>query len=228
MSNGGSVHTAQNVWDRVKRWLFPVLLLLLVAGGLNRLLLQPDVSQTIWLVATALGFAVLIIEIAINITRGDFALDLVAAIAMAAAVALDQGLAGIIIAIMYSGGQALESFARGRVNREMNALLAATPRTDARYGLDQLEEIPVADIALGDRLLVRRGEVERKVRELMGVVQFGDTMRERASYWRDVARNAAAVKGGSSERSWNDLMNAIESLRAAKIQEQAHNVGIAS
>ena len=72
--------------------------------------------------------------------------------------------------------------------------------------------------------LVRRGEVERKVRELMGVVQFGDTMRERASYWREAARKAVALNGGgSSERSWTNLMDAIESS-----QKQQKNPSLAA
>jgi len=159
MSNGVPLLTWQSAWEGAKRWLFPLLLLMLIAGGLLRIAGLAQHGSLVWLVATGIGFVLLSLDIAINIARGHFALDLIAAIAMGAALSLGQGLAGIIVAIMYSGGQALEDFARGRVNREMNALLAAAPRTAARYVQEQIEEVSVEAIGAGDRILVRRGEV---------------------------------------------------------------------
>ena len=60
--------------------------------------------------------------------------------------------------------------------------------------------------------LVRRVEVEAKVRELMGPnSKSGAAFRQKAWDWRDAARKAALLKGGSSERSWRELMESIRS-----------------
>jgi hypothetical protein len=48
---------------------------------------------------------------------------------MAGALVLGEPLTGIVVALMYSGGQFLESFAQGRARREMSALLARAPKT---------------------------------------------------------------------------------------------------
>ena len=49
--------------------------------------------------------------------------------AMAGALAVGETLAGIVVALMYSGGQLLEDYAAGRARREMTALLGRVPKT---------------------------------------------------------------------------------------------------
>ena len=44
---------------------------------------------------------------------------------MSAALLFGEPLAGNVVALMYAGGQLLESFAEGRARREMTALLRA-------------------------------------------------------------------------------------------------------
>jgi heavy metal translocating P-type ATPase len=143
----------------VERATFPAMLLLLAAGGLFHVLGLPQQSDICWQTGTALALAVLAVDIAYSAVRGEFALDVIAAIAMASALALGESLAGMIVAVMYSGGETLERFAQGRVSREMNALLARVPRSAMRYSGKALEEVAVEALCPGDRVLVRRGEV---------------------------------------------------------------------
>ncbi len=60
---------------------------------------------------------------------------------------------------MYSGGTFLESFAEGRARREMSDLLSRVPRTATRHRNGALDEVPLDDIAPGDLLLIRQGDV---------------------------------------------------------------------
>jgi cation transport ATPase len=53
----------------------------------------------------------------------------IALLAMAGAVLLGEYLAGAVIALMLASGRALEAHAAGRAGRELEALLARTPRT---------------------------------------------------------------------------------------------------
>ena len=64
-----------------------------------------------WAVATALVLAALVVEIVRSLSHGEVGLDLVAALSMSAALAFGEMLAGNVVAVMYAGGQFLESYA---------------------------------------------------------------------------------------------------------------------
>jgi P-type E1-E2 ATPase len=78
---------------------------------------------------------------------------------MSAAIALGQPLAGAVVALMYSGGNVLEEIAIARAEHDLRALVDRAPRDAHRRLGDRIEEVPIADVAVGDRLLVRAGEV---------------------------------------------------------------------
>ena len=116
-------------------------------------------SGWIWASSAAPVLLVLVLQIVTSLRRGDVGLDLVAALSMAAALAFGEYLAAAVVALMYAGGQYLESFAERHARREMTLLLSRTPRTAVRNRGGVLEEIELATIEPGDRLLVRRGDV---------------------------------------------------------------------
>ncbi len=114
-------------------------------------------------IAFAMGtlpvLVLLIAEMIRSLRAGAFGLDLIAALAMAAGLAMDEPLAANIVALMYAGGQYLEDYAHRRAGAEMTALLARQPRTALRHENGGLTEIPIERIAVGDLLLIRRGAV---------------------------------------------------------------------
>ncbi len=116
-------------------------------------------SGTIWAAATVPVLGALLIEIVASLRRGDVGLDIVAALAMTGALVFGEHLAAVVVALMYAGGQYLESFAERRASREMTALLARVPRTAIRQRDGRLEEVPLGAVAPEDRLLVRQGDV---------------------------------------------------------------------
>lgn len=131
----------------------------LAVGIIARLAGHDDWSGPIWAVVTVPVLVALLIEIVTSLWRGDVGLDIVAALSMSAALAFGENLAASIVALMYAGGQYLESFAERAARREMTALLSRVPRTAVRHRNGQLEEVPLDVILPGDRLLVRRGDV---------------------------------------------------------------------
>ncbi|MEX6508424.1 heavy metal translocating P-type ATPase [Jiella sp. M17.18] len=131
----------------------------LLVGGALFFVGYRDLAAIAWSTGVAAVLAVLSVEIVTSLRRGEFGLDLVAALAMASALAIGETLAAAVVALMYAGGQALEFFAQGRASRDMNALLDRAPRTALRYGGSGLETVAVGEIAVGDRLLVRLGDV---------------------------------------------------------------------
>ena len=92
--------------------------------------------------------------------RGHVGLDVLAVTAIVATVVVGEHWASLVIVIMLSGGEALEDFAAGRAERELSALLEHVPQIAHRYREDgSTEDIPVAQVAVGDRLLVRPSEI---------------------------------------------------------------------
>lgn len=118
-----------------------------------------DLYKTVWLIGVIPVLLALITEIVRSLLRGEFGLDIVAALSMTAALAFGETLAAAVVAVMYSGGTFLEGFAEGRAKREMHALLLRAPRTASRYHNSSIEEVPLESIQPGDLLLIRQGDV---------------------------------------------------------------------
>lgn len=116
-------------------------------------------ADRIWVLATLPVLAALVIEIITSLRRGRFGLDIVAALSMTAALTFGETLAACVVAVMYSGGGFLESFAEGRAMREMTALLSRVPRSALRRRGSKLDEVPLDLVQPGDILLVRQGDV---------------------------------------------------------------------
>ena len=63
-----------------------------------------------------------------DLMAGHWGLDILAVIAMAATLAVGEYLAGLIIALMLTGGEALEAWAARRATRELDTLLNRADR----------------------------------------------------------------------------------------------------
>lgn len=147
--------------DRLKSALLAIATLgLLVGLGLSVSVAGLAKLATIaWTVGVLPVLAMLLVEIVRSLLKGEVGLDIVAALSMSAALLFGETLAAAVVALMYSGGTFLESFAEGRARREMSDLLSRVPRTATRHRDGALDEVPLDDIAPGDLLLIRQGDV---------------------------------------------------------------------
>jgi heavy metal translocating P-type ATPase len=141
------------------RVLVGLILLALALGGVLHLLVPGHSGDLVWAIAIAVTLVPLTWSVARSVARGDVGVDAIALVAMAGALALGEYLAGAVIALMLSGGNALEAAAGRRARRELTALLERAPRIAHRRRGDRLEEIAVEEVRVGDRILVRAGEV---------------------------------------------------------------------
>jgi heavy metal translocating P-type ATPase len=91
--------------------------------------------------------------------RGRFATDGVATLSIVGSVALGQPLAGLVIVLMQTGGEALERYAEGRASAAVRELEKAAPRYAHRVAGETIEEILASDVAIGDVLLIRPGDL---------------------------------------------------------------------
>ena len=118
-----------------------------------------------------------------SVLRGNFGLDILAVVAMVASLLVGEYIAATIIALMLTGGEALEDYAASRAQRELTALVDKAPDTAHRITADGthadatadalasaadhdleaaglgLVDVPVTDVEVGDVLLVRPSEV---------------------------------------------------------------------
>lgn len=75
---------------------------------------RPDRAQIVRFAGVVPVLAALLVEILRSLWRGEGGLDIVAALSMSSALALGETLAAAVVAVMYSGGTFLDSFAEGR------------------------------------------------------------------------------------------------------------------
>ena len=188
----------------------------LVTSGIGR----PRLANWIWGIAILPALLTLLVEIATNIRRGNIGLDLIAALAMIGALAFGQSLAGLVIALMYSGGQFLEEFAERRARREMTALLSRVPKSALRYSRGSLEEIPLEAVAPEDRILIRTGEAV----PADGVVATGAAVLDQSA----VTGESVPVDRREGERVFSGSINlgAPFDLSVERTPEQSTYAGI--
>ncbi len=132
----------------------------ILVGGALYLSGRHAAGTDVWAAAVLVLAAELAFEVGRTVIVGHhMGVDTIALVAMVGALALGQEFAGVIIGLMFSGGQTLEEVASTRARRELTALVQRAPKvTQLRVG-DRLEQVPVAQVEAGDVVVVRTGEV---------------------------------------------------------------------
>lgn len=138
----------------VHRILLLVALAGLIAGSALAISGRPATANLAWAAATIPA-----ISIAVDLWSGRMGVDAIAFVSMSAALALGQPLAGIVVAIMYAGGNVLEHYAVGRAERDLKLLTDRAPRTAHRLLEGRVEAVAVAEVEPGNRLLLRAGDI---------------------------------------------------------------------
>lgn len=116
-------------------------------------------AQWLWAAGTLPVVAALVASMVRDFLAGRMGVDAVAFVSMSAALALGECLAGVVVAVMYAGGNVLEDYAVGRAERDLKSLLDRAPRIAHRLSGSTIEDIAIEQVAVGDVILVRAGEV---------------------------------------------------------------------
>jgi len=147
-------------FERVLRWTLVFVAVSGLAAGLAAYSQKrPDIANLSFTIATIPVIAGLAISILRDLLMGRLGVDAIALVSMSAAVALGQPLAGAVVALMYSGGNVLEDIAVARAEYDLRSLVDRAPREAHRRLDDHIEDVPIAQVAIGDRLMVRAGEI---------------------------------------------------------------------
>jgi len=131
----------------------------IAAGGLATAYFGGEPGGLVWTVGLVATGTPLLWTTLRGMANGTFAADLVASLAIGTALALDQPLVGLVIVLMQSGGEALERLAEGKATEALRALESAVPRWVHLVRDGVVSDIDAAAVTVGDRLLVRPGEM---------------------------------------------------------------------
>jgi len=210
----------------------------LVAGVAAWTLGAQDVADAVWAAITVLGFVAAMVWVVASVRAGRPGVDVLAVLALAGTLLVGEYVAGALVTVMLGTGRVLEQRAAGRAERELQALLARTPRAVRRYEHGQLTTPPLESVEPGDLLLVGPGEVV----PVDGRVEQGDAVLDESALTGEalpVTRSAGdAVRSGvvnagspfdlratttAAESTYAGVVRLVESARA----EQAPFVRLA-
>ncbi|MFM1996319.1 MAG: hypothetical protein RLZZ111_706 [Planctomycetota bacterium] len=94
-----------------------------------------------------------------NLFRGEFGSDLLAGIAIVTSVVLGEYLAGVLVVLMLSGGEALESRAVSRAGDVLAALARRMPTLAHTKSAAGLVDVPLERLAVGEEVVVLPHEI---------------------------------------------------------------------
>jgi heavy metal translocating P-type ATPase len=147
-------------FERVLRWVLVSIAIAGLAAGIRAYAAgRPGLANLCWTLATAPVVAGLAVSIVRDFLAGRLGVDAIALVSMSAALTLGQPLAGAVVALMYSGGNVLEVIAVARAEHDLRSLVDRAPREAHRRAGERIEDVPIGEVAAGDRLLVRAGEI---------------------------------------------------------------------
>ncbi|MGZ8723603.1 MAG: hypothetical protein ACXWYG_06130, partial [Aeromicrobium sp.] len=103
--------------------LFAASTLLLVLGGVAWLLSDATLASVLWIVGTVLGLVFSAVTTVRAVMRREPTVDVIAVLALAGALAVNEPFAGAMITVMLASGQLLEARAAARARRELSLLV---------------------------------------------------------------------------------------------------------
>lgn len=114
---------------------------------------DPSYQVPLWIVLIV-GGGPLLYELLAKVLKRQFGSDLLAGISIVTAALLGEYLAGALVVLMLSGGEALESYAVSSASSVLRALAQRMPSLAHRRRDGQLVDVPLTEVAVGDTLVI--------------------------------------------------------------------------
>ncbi len=143
-------------WTRTTLRRYPFLAVTVLVGAVGGLLeLAGQPRAALWVIsAYVIAFAARrCLHMVAQLREGRYGVDILAVTAIAATVAVQEYWASLVIVLMMSTGELLDTIAAGRAERELSALLSRVPLTahllTAGGSVGQTTDVPVGDVGPG-------------------------------------------------------------------------------
>lgn len=171
----------------------------LVAGLTAHVLGHAESANVIWIAGAVPVLLALMLSVGRALVRGNLGVDVVAVLAIGAAIWLGEALTASVIALMLGSGRVLEGVAEARAQREMTALLSCAPRRATRFENGQWCDVELDSVLVGDRLLVRHGDAVPVDGSLAGPAQLNEA---------SITGESAPRRRQAGERICSGVLNA--------------------
>jgi heavy metal translocating P-type ATPase len=144
------------IWNRRQSIIATLAVLGIISSLLLRfaLGLSPGIYNIPLLITLILGGVPLVGELLVKLLRRQFGSDLLAGMSIVTAALLDQYLAGALVVLMLSGGEALERYAVGSASSVLRALAGRMPLIAHKKQGNIIIDVALRDVAVGDHLQV--------------------------------------------------------------------------
>ncbi len=139
--------------------LFSLAILTIIAGLILEFLKLHVVAHWLLGVVSLIAVIPILVEMWRDLRTGRYGIDILAVTAIVASVALQQYWAGIVIVVMFTGGEALEDYAEHRAKTELDALLDRVPEKATVIRKNKTIDVKVQDILVGDVIVLKPGEI---------------------------------------------------------------------
>lgn len=131
----------------------------LLAGVIARVAGAITVADWCWAAGTVVAIVPALWWVVSALRRGRAGVDLIAVLSLGGTLLVHEYLAGALIAVMLSGGHALDAAAERRATRDLRALLERAPRSARRRRGAVVRVVGLDEITAGDILVIAAGEV---------------------------------------------------------------------
>ncbi|MFI1044586.1 heavy metal translocating P-type ATPase [Streptomyces griseoruber] len=147
------------VSPRLEPALLAVTAAALTAGGVAWLVGDDSLADLFWGLGTVSAVVPAVGWVLAALRQGHAGVDLIAVLALGGTLAVGEYLAGALIALMLATGRTLEAAAQRRASHDLRALLEHAPRSARRRTDVGVDTVPLAEVGVGDLLVVGPGEV---------------------------------------------------------------------
>lgn len=211
-------------------WLLLVVTTLGLSAGAVLHLVDARLGDILWIATTSVALIPALAQLVGQVVRRRPGIDVIALLALIGSLLLREYFAGAVIGVMYSTGQALETYAQGRARRELRSLLERVPRNVRREEGAELVTVPADSVQIGDVVHLGSGEVipvdgialDRAVLDesmltgepLPVTIRPGDRVRSGAVNAGDMVRVRAAAPASAS--TYAGIIRMVESAEDAR------------
>lgn len=110
-------------------------------------------------ITLGIGGGILVFDLVRKLVTFQFGSDLLAGMSIVTAILLEEYLAGSLVVLMLSGGQTLENYAIRTASKMLEVLAKRAPTIAHRKKNEEIEDISIEKIAIGDTLLIFPHEI---------------------------------------------------------------------
>ena len=117
-------------------------------------------SEEAWIFGGLIGLIPATNWVIQDLRRKTFGSDILAVFALIGAISTNELFAASVVSFMLASGRILESWAEGQAERQLKSLIERVPRkTHLVKSNGQIDEISIEVVKIGDRILIRTGEI---------------------------------------------------------------------